>query len=217
MGNVLDMTYLPQAWTLSIELTLSLFVPIGIWLAYRSSLWLVVPVLVAIFGLGFSPFLSHFMFGILLAKHHQKISAWLDTAIFYRRCILAVGLILLATGASLGKVIGGNWLSYGIGIGASLLLLASFSSVRMQKILLLPWLRHVGKVSYSIYLLHFLVLINITPWFLALMNDYLDGFYWNWWLGLVMNVVVSVLVATLSYRWLEMPSVALGAKIRRYL
>lgn len=216
LGNALDMTYLPQAWTLSIELTLSLFVPVGAWLAYRSSLALLATVSIAVLGLGFSPFIVHFMLGILVAKHYPTISPRLSAALFYRRCILAMGVILFAMGASLGGVVGKGWLSYGIGIGASLLLLAAFSSARMQKILLLPWLRHIGKVSYSIYLLHFLILINLTPWFLAWVNNRLDGFYWNWWLGLGMNIVVSILIASLSYRWLELPSIALGAKIKSY-
>lgn len=217
LGMRMDMAYLPQAWTLSIELGLSLLVPVGIMLAARSSLWLVFFSLFAIQPLGISPCLFHFMLGILLAKHHESLGLWLRGKTLCRRCAMVLGFLLYTSGETLSDHLPPSAVGYLAALGAGLLLLCSFASARLQKILSLPGFRFIGKVSYSIYLLHFAVLIIVTPSFLALLNAPAEGFYAAWWLGLAANLVLSTALAGLSYRFIEVPSMALGKRLGRRL
>ncbi|MFZ4704261.1 MAG: acyltransferase family protein, partial [Candidatus Methylumidiphilus sp.] len=56
LGMRMEMHFLPQAWTLSVELALSLVVPVGILLTAKNSFWLVFFALFAIYPLGVSPY-----------------------------------------------------------------------------------------------------------------------------------------------------------------
>jgi len=211
----MDMVYLPQAWTLSIELALSLLIPAGIMVAARSSWWLVFFTLFAIYPLGMSPFLFHFMLGILLAKHHERLGPWLRRHALARRGGGLLGLLLYSCGETLGDVVAPSLIGWLTALGAGLLLLAAFGSAKTQRVLSLAGFRQVGKVSYSIYLIHFAVLINATPGLLDLLHATPGGFVFAWWAGLAANIVLSVALATVSYRLLEVPSMALGRRLGR--
>ncbi len=213
LGMRMETLYLPQAWTLNVELALSLLIPLGILLAARSSWWLVFFTLFAIQPLGLSPFLFHFMLGILIAKHHGRLGQWLGLKTLVRRCGLVFGLFLYTIGATLGDEINHILIGWLTGLGSALLLLAAFGSAKTQKILSLSWFRHIGKVSYSIYLVHFAVLINATPLFLHLLDASPDWFYSAWWLGLAGNLSISIAIAACSYRLVEVPSMALGKRL----
>jgi len=213
LGMRMEMVYLPQAWTLSIELALSLLVPLGILLAGKSSSWLLFFCLFAIQPLGLSPFSFHFMLGILIAKHHGWLGQWLRLKTLARRCGWAVGVFLYTAGETLDGVINTYWMGWLTGLGSAVLLLAAFGSATAQKVLSWSWFRHVGKVSYSIYLIHFAVLINATPLFLSWLDASSAGFVSAWWLGLAANLVLSISLATFSYRWVEVPSMALGKRL----
>jgi peptidoglycan/LPS O-acetylase OafA/YrhL len=215
LGMRMEMQFLPQAWTLSVELALSLLVPVGILLAARSSAWLVFFTLFAIHALGVSPFLFDFVLGILLAKHHQALTRWLRVQRFHRAMAWLIGLFLYTIGDTFEVWINPNDLGWLTGLGCGLLLLCSMASVKFQRILSFPTLRYLGKVSYSIYLIHFAVLINATPLFLSLLDASDDGFIFAWWLGFAATLVGSVSLAGLSYRFVEVPSMAMGKRLGR--
>ena len=217
LGMRMDMVYLPQAWTLSIELALSLLVPAGIMLAARGTLWLALAALSAILLLGASPFLFHFMLGIAIAKHHERLGQWLRLHALARRCGWVLGLFLYTIGATLGDDINPGWIGWLTGLGSGALLLSAFGSASTQRLLSLAGFRQVGKMSYSIYLLHFAVLIMATPRFLALLDIPPAGLVPAWWLGLAANLALSTALAALSYRFIEVPSMALGKRLRRRL
>ncbi|MDB5097412.1 MAG: acyltransferase 3 [Cyanobacteria bacterium RYN_339] len=72
-----------------------------------------------------------------------------------------------------------------------------------------PALVHLGKVSYSAYFLHFLVIrytgplaAALTPWDSAGFVAYYGA-----------AVVLTTLAATLTYHWIELPGIALGRRL----
>jgi len=215
LGMRMEMVYLPQAWTLSIELVLSLLVPMGIFLAARSTLRLIFFTIFAIVFLCFSPFLFHFMLGVLIAKYQERLGSLLRTKTVSRRCIFVLGFILYTIGESLEDKVSSTLIGWLTGLGAGLLILVVFGSLRMQQVLSLSWLRYIGKVSYSIYLIHFAVLITATPLCLSLLNASPDWFVFAWWMGFAANLAISIFVASFSYRFIEVPSMALGKYLGR--
>jgi peptidoglycan/LPS O-acetylase OafA/YrhL len=217
LGMRMDMVYLPQAWTLSVELALSLLVPAGVLLAARSTAWLACLSLFAIWPLGVSPFLFHFMLGIAVAKHHARLGRWLRLNPLARRVGWALGFFLYTLGETLGDEIGYERTGWPTGLGAALLLLLAFGSERAQRLLSLPGLRQLGKLSYSLYLLHFTVLASATPPLLALLDAPPSGLAWAWCAGLAANLALCLAAAALCHRFVEAPSLALGKRLGRRL
>ncbi len=73
-------------------------------------------------------------------------------------------------------------------------------------------IRHIGKVSYSIYLLHLPILYAWIFWATAHGFNPRPG-YAAFFGVLGALIVVCTAVASLTYRWIEVPGIRLGARI----
>jgi len=213
----MDRVFVPQAWTLSLELVLSLLIPVGVILAARSSLWLIAFSILAIYPLEVSPFLVHFMLGVLIAKHHGRIASWLQTQVYTRRGIAVLGFLLYTLAETIKLEVNPDFMGCLTGLGAGLLLLYVFASTRMQRILSYPVFHYLGKVSYSLYLIHFAALVYVAPCFLAWLDASPSYLIPAWWAGLLAVSVISVVLAGFCYRFIEVPSMALGKRFGRRL
>jgi hypothetical protein len=74
-------------------------------------------------------------------------------------------------------------------------------------------LRCIGKVSYSAYLIHMLVLMCITPYLLSSLELIITNFEWLWFAGWFLTIVVVQFLSGLLYYSLEIPSISLGRRI----
>ena len=202
----------PQGWTLSVELVLSLLVPVGVLVAKRGSIWVLATVGIAVVCLRTTPFLLHFTLGILLAKYaatwqkaHPKFGYW-------RWILLVVGILLYTARAIIPIDWGWDdrrptiwWLT---GAGSALILLYLLSSALAQRLLSWRPLVHLGRISYSVYLVHMAVLFCLVP---VVLSKLPAGWHWeNWAIALVLITVTTLLLADLSYRFVEMPTIRLG-------
>ena len=204
---------LPQAWTLTIELVLSLLLPIGLLLAERGLTWLVLFSLFAVFLLGVSPFLLHFLLGLIIARHYKQIVDYLSQRTLARSGVLFLGLVLYTSGNTVPKIVGETLLWLSSGLGAGLIILYVLSSKNTQSVLSNIILRQMGKVSYSAYLLHIAVLICITPYLLSTLEFVTLNQQVLWLGGLLLTIVVVQLLACVFYYVLERPSINLGRKL----
>lgn len=75
--------------------------------------------------------------------------------------------------------------------------------------------RFFGKISYSLYLLHFVVFLSIKKWvisatsshpFLAMHSVRFLGCFFG-------TLLITVPIATATWRWIEEPGIALGRRI----
>ena len=204
---------LPQAWTLTIELVLSLLLPIGLLLADRGTVWLIFFTLFAVFLLGVSPFLLHFLLGLMIARHYAAIAAYLTRTPWQRRGILLMGLFFYTSASFFPPTFGETVIWLSSGLGAGLIILYALSSARTQHILSHSALRQIGKVSYSAYLIHMAILICLTPYLLQWLETYAGNHAWLWFGGWLLTVVIVQLLSLLSYYGLEIPSISLGRKL----
>ncbi len=203
---------LPQAWTLTIELVLSLLLPIGLLLAKQGSLWLALFSVIAVFLLGVSPFLLHFALGLLIARYYMVMANYLMPKPWLRRFILLLGLLFYTAISTTAHVFSETFEWILTGLGAGFIIIYTLSSHRTQGFLERPLLRQLGKVSYSAYLIHMLILLCLTPYLLTRLELFSTNHLWLW-LGAWLLTVISVqLLSLLSYYYIEIPSISLGRK-----
>ena len=204
---------LPQAWTLTIELVLSLLLPIGLLLADRGTAWLILFSLFAVFLLGVSPFLLHFLLGLTIARHYTVIADYLTGTAWQRRGILLTGLFFYTSASFFPGWFGETAIWLSSGLGAGLIILYALSSARTQHILSHAAFRQIGKVSYSAYLIHMSIIICLTPYLLKGLESYTINHAALWFGGWLLTVIIALLLSWLSYYSLEIPSISLGKKV----
>ena len=84
-----------------------------------------------------------------------------------------------------------------------------------------PWaiivnrpLRYLGKISYSCYLLHFFIL-NVLYEYQSQMGIDVDNEFLRYLVFFIFTVVLTVPVASLSYRFVECPAISAGKVVSR--
>jgi peptidoglycan/LPS O-acetylase OafA/YrhL len=211
----------PQAWTLPVEMLVSFLVPIGLFLISINTFWLIAVVLVLVLILGFTHFTFHFMGGQIIAKYYREIRVTLQNRRWLRWLILLVGIGLYTFRFTLPVYL--HWtlseatLTTVSGLGSMCILGYVIGSNRAQATLSLPGLRFLGRVSYSIYLVHFLVMMVFSARFLSLLDAPKAMAVPAWWAGFAVTVGLTLLGAAASYRLFEAPSMAAGKFLARRL
>ena len=200
---------LPQGWTLRVEMIFSLLLPFLVALAARTH-WSVL-VLVSLAALGVSEsfsssrFALDFSLGIALFLERDRLAAALARARFATAISGVAGVWLLwlpmyalleATSPRISTVVSA--------VGATLLLIAAANGPGLRRFLSWRPVAALGRVSYSIYLLHFTVLVLLTP-----LLDRPVGLAG----GTAFAVVVALAtcaVAPIGYRAIEQPCIRAG-------
>lgn len=218
LGGPYTLNILPQAWTLSIELVISLIMPIGILLAHWSTRGLIFFMVFVLLQPGSSLFIFHFTLGLLIAKYFSYIPGWLESRKGLRQGCLFASLFLYTFRFTVPVYLS-EWFKWDIsdpwiwsftGVGSAGLLMWVLSSIRAQHVLSKSWLVGLGKISYSLYLIHFAVLLCVTPAFLTLFNSVQTFSFGVWLAGFGATVGATLLLAIPCYRYIEIQSVQIG-------
>ena len=207
---------LPVGWTLRVEILFSLLLPLMMLVA-RQSHWLVLvagsalllwdpvnPIADFRYGLCFSLGIAVFEVRDALGRFFATLSQ------------IRAALLVLAATAIFALPQALKWPSEALqvifsGSGGAVLMMGALFVPFMSRIFSAPAVAYLGKISYSIYLFHFTVLILCTrvvrhPVTVAE------------WLGLLLLVFgLTTILAALSYRYVERPSINLGNGICRAL
>jgi peptidoglycan/LPS O-acetylase OafA/YrhL len=143
-----------------------------------------------------------FMLGIWLALKGTEVGAWLRRRSRHRVLLWVLALGLL----SIPYLAGYIELAYAL--GATLLLALCMHSLRARQLLTTPLLAWLGKISYSLYLVHLVVMLSLVhalhgvlplPTILAL------------------GAASSLVIADLTHRLLELPANQLGKQLASLL
>lgn len=205
---------LPQAWTLGIELIISLLLPIGLLLADRGARWLLFFGLLSTSLLGVPIFLWHFLLGLLIARHYDAIHGYLDSRPWPRRSLLVIGLLLYTIDTLLPEeILGSNAIWLASGVGSGMILLFVMSSSKSQRWLSHPLLRQIGRVSYSAYLSHMAVLLCLTPYIVLSLQTWISDPQLLWFGGWLLTIIAVQSLSLLFYHVLEIPSMSLGRRL----
>lgn len=187
-------------WTLKYELLFYLTLPFIAW-AYRDTAFsvLILFVIALLFKFSLNIVLLSFVFGAvtawLLDKNIQWLSRWAQSPL----AALAVAIILVLifwhmnTAYTLLASVMLFVLFFIVAAGNSLFGLLTSKPARL-----------LGAMSYSIYLLHSPILFLLLYWVnLSISVSRLSAL--NYWALMSMAGIVLVLIAALSFRWVEYP------------
>ena len=148
-----------------------------------------------------------FVAGAVLAKHRFTAAVWFRGLPAAARIALGITSVVLLSAhgiAHSGAVLIRAMATLAPHLGAVLLLLSLLSSTRVQTLLDTPLCLWLGRVSYSLYLSHVVVLLTLV--------SLLHGLVPISWI-LVALPFLSLAVAGGLHRVLEQPAIALGRSL----
>lgn len=155
---------LPHDWTLSIEILISLLLPILVRIAKLRSWLVLAATYLAVKILPIDPFLFDFAIGVFISTEKEFLKVvWKKFNILGHTLIVISAVLFLKITDILpdhAKMIEAV-LVHSKSVGLAILLIALISSSVMQKLLTNKILMFQGKISYSLYLTHF-VLVGIV-------------------------------------------------------
>ena len=211
-----------QDWSLGVELKASALLPLFIFLSRRLTPWSLLVVSVALLALlPTGHYYVIFIIGLLLAGTSGNLLQWLQPKPFFVKAgLLSAGLVLYETRHVcqdlLGQPLGEKFPWLGTSLGCALILLASMSSRRIQAVLKLPPIVFLGKISYSVYLLQFIVIFCLLPpWVHALNLLGIESAVWLLPLSILGSIGMTVGLSALTYRWIETPCIDLGHRLSK--
>jgi peptidoglycan/LPS O-acetylase OafA/YrhL len=216
----------PVIWSLVHEMRISIIFPLLIFivlkLKLKKSIILAISLSVigiVLTGLGLNPsegylssyahsihYVAMFIIGALLAVNYEKlvgICSKLSTV--KKSSLLIIGLCLYTLQIGIGFFIQSELLLFFrewiIALGATILIVFSMASMRASNFLNKKGIVFFGKISYSLYLFHIPILFASLYFF----NDKIPT-----WAILIIVVGLTVLVSTLSWKYIEDASIKMG-------
>ena len=222
-------------WTLGVEVALSLLVPFLVIVVRQSNKLLIFMIIGLMFAgkIYYSQFLLHFALGVLIANNFKRIVEFRDTSKWwykYRWWLLPIVFFFYSMRHVLALYpLPGN-IQYFMssilyideyafsGLASACLLLYIINTKRIQDILSHNVFSFLGKISYGVYLSHWLFTNIVMRNFEYLLNTYCGGnegiflFYYT-----IFTLVCTILAATFLYYLIELPAIRLGKKfVRRF-
>ncbi len=145
-----------------------------------------------------------FYFGILLRISRVQISTWWSYLIIF---IFFVSFLFIPFSQRQDAVLGlARFYNSGLMI-LLVLVFASFKPSGTNK--LNKFSKHLGKVSYSLYLLHPLVWGSIGFVYNQMEFNLLDSYAS---IRIILSVIISLIFSTMIYNWLEVRFIELGKR-----
>jgi len=210
----------PPLWSLAWEMWFSLLLPVGVIFAVATRRWTLawVALLLATSTIGYllgsEPlmYLPAFGLGALLAANHERLQVRSARLSRSRRgtlvwgVIAVLGPVLLIAYWLFRPVLTEPWNALTLALrvpGAALIVATVALWPPVQRMLggrLLAWL---GAISFSLYLVHFPIVVTFGQLFGPE----------HWWVGALVSVPLSVLLAQAMYRWVELPAQTLAGRV----
>jgi peptidoglycan/LPS O-acetylase OafA/YrhL len=219
--------YLALDWTLTIEIVMSFFIPYLIAMTLQNKkllLWFTFTTFLMGFIIG--KFVMPFALGMLLSQYFYKIQAeeFKQTKWYrYRALFLALAFILFSL-RHLDKIVPfGERVNYWMeftqleffscsAIGSFIFLVYIIHSSKAQRVLEHPILIFIGKISYGIYLMHW-VFVAATFEYWSLVLSFFPNVATAFIAMFMICCALTLLSATALYYWVELPFIKKGKQI----
>ncbi|MEA3066193.1 MAG: hypothetical protein QOJ27_2654 [Sphingomonadales bacterium] len=221
-------SYNPVVWTLFVELVGALCLPVFAALSRPGRLAIDLPALAILAGLGVAVdapgllafadiYLPAFYLGCMARTHGRRWAAAARRRLPYGALLGLCFVLLVLPEAKVGPQVAHDFILLGMALASFGLvsLLAWGTSPATERVMLHPWARFLGRVSYSFYLWHSLLLLAFVRILLAILpTSFLVP--WDQFIKaatFAVTTLATLAVASLSYRWIERPFLALGRNL----
>ncbi len=204
----------PVVWSLTYEMQMSIIFPIIIFVAMniRIRLAIFLGLIGSLFsytlpGFEFARYGLMFLIGVLLARHSAQLRERYGRLSKIKRYFLLI-LALLAYSSqwywySVSKfhTVASDWL---IVVGSVGIILSVLYSHSLNRLFRLKPLVFLGKISFSVYLLHSLVMLSLVNIFFGKVPLIII---------LIASAILTLVLSSLSFKFLELPAISLGNNI----
>lgn len=208
--------YNPVFWTLVEEMRISLVYPVLAYmvLKFPAKYSLLLAIFLALFARGFLRVYSHsswiltleymgmFLCGMVLARNFAVVSQWYRSRSTSLRALLVILSVVFYFGGH-RRPHGSLWF---MTIGSLIFIVLSLSSQRAGAFLSYRAPVYLGRISYSLYLIHIPVLFALA---ITLHHKI------SWWLILPLYVCTSIALASIFYLLVERPFTQLSRRVAR--
>ena len=210
----------PQTWVLGIIAYLYIFFPLVIAIARFSTRLSLLLVGIPIVFFDTGAYFFGFLLGVLIVKHLQQIRSFFENAFWMvRLLILFAGLFLFNIFHPMMDIpvpLSPNW-QWTIAACGGALLVASFEgSQSVQRFFSFSAFRFLGKISYSLYLTHLIVLLVFTQMYLRAINSINITGATAYCSAFVVSTALAILLAWLCWKISEKPSQDLGKRLTSF-
>jgi peptidoglycan/LPS O-acetylase OafA/YrhL len=152
---------------------------------------------------------SFFIIGALLAKYKENLArAYHKLNRLHKWALLITAMICYSYSRIVEVVIHLPFnhiiTEYGIAFGSIIVVTMALSSNTFTSFLMRRPIIFIGKISYSLYLYHFVILLSLINLFYGEMPI---------WSIFVLAFIITIFVSVLGYYFVEIPSAKLGRKI----
>jgi peptidoglycan/LPS O-acetylase OafA/YrhL len=224
-----DQMYNSVTWSLRVEMQACFFIPFLVWLTRRNSIALDVAILAALIGIAalvdasVRPdsvflYLPAFHLGAIAGSQGPRIAAALGRRRYATATCLVVCYLTAVLPAALARSFDGFWMTLDMTFAAfGLVVLIAWAKLgRLDGLFLNPVSRWIGRLSYSFYLWHWLLLAMAMRALLILAPGAVVVGPLNQliFFALAGSTILATLgIAALSYRWVERPFMILGRSV----
>lgn len=203
----------PVIWSLIIEFQVSVILPVFIFFAMRNQV--AVTILLAVIAITFTHyhFLAVFILGVLMAKYKDRILQFINLNNgFALYGGLSLGILLYTSRYTFGFFhlnIAGYLIDYLTALGAAIFIVLAIGNGAMIRLLNSKYIQHMGRLSYSFYLIHFLILMVICS-LVSRANVFAGP------LVFIGTLAITYFLSFYAYKYIEEPSISMGKKIGKY-
>jgi peptidoglycan/LPS O-acetylase OafA/YrhL len=222
--------WVPALWTLTPEIELSLLIPLFVYLLRRLNvLWSIITIFVVILlnavvkrigGYSIIPdlssfyYMTFFLMGSLICKYRSAMVGWvnaINNTPFYLLLICSAFLYTFSFSMfwlpSKMYSLLAHWEDYIISIAGVFFMLFALSK-RFENVLNHRFLIFLGKISFSLYLIHYIVMLSCV---------YLFGNFLNQYLVIGSALILSIPAAVIFYELVEINAIKIAKVFSTWL
>lgn len=221
-----NLRLIPQDWTLTVELLAGAAIPLLAISGKKNLLYFILLMAILKITNLLTTYIFEFGLGVLLFLWWQPITNIWKRMKSVTKITIAIAAVLLYTGFFVFPSIYTNDIvllrspaidRFIVDMGCVLFFVMLLASAKLQQILSASPLVYIGKICYSIYLVHKLILLVFWRSFEAYFTQLQEQTAAHIILVFMAYLITVIFVSVFTYRFIEKPAIKFGKKIAAFV